>query len=67
MYYDELNRNIATQFVAEHLLTMRVFRQVFSVAALPCAADIEEKLFCSRKVTSTTATVHRSRVDPCGV
>jgi hypothetical protein len=39
-YCDQTNSNIITQFVTEHLLTLHIFLQVFSMAATGYAAEI---------------------------
>jgi hypothetical protein len=41
IYCDERNRNVATQFVTEHVLTLQVSLRVFSVAASDYAVDIQ--------------------------
>jgi hypothetical protein len=41
IYCDETNKNIATQFVAQHLLTLQVCLQAFNMVAPAYAADIK--------------------------
>jgi hypothetical protein len=41
IYCDETNGKVAKQFVAEHLLTLRLFLQVFNTAAPGYAADMQ--------------------------
>jgi hypothetical protein len=41
IYRDQTNSNITTQFLAEHLLTLQDFLQVFNMAATGYAADIQ--------------------------
>jgi hypothetical protein len=38
---DQTKSNITTQFLTEHLLTLQIFVQVFSMAATGYAADIQ--------------------------
>jgi hypothetical protein len=40
IYCDQTNRKITTQFSTEHLLTLQIFLQVFSMAATGCTSDI---------------------------
>jgi hypothetical protein len=40
IYCDQTNSNITTQFLTEHLFTLQIFLQVFSMAATGYAADI---------------------------
>jgi hypothetical protein len=40
IYCDQMNSNITTQFLSEHLLTLQIFLQMFSMAATGYAADI---------------------------
>jgi hypothetical protein len=38
---DQMNNNITTQFLTEHLLTLQILLQVFSMAATGYAVDIQ--------------------------
>jgi hypothetical protein len=40
IYCDQMNSNITTQFLTEHLLTFQFFLKLFSMAATGYAADI---------------------------
>jgi hypothetical protein len=44
IYFDETNRNFAAQFVAEHVLTLRVYLQVSSMVAICYVAYIQAML-----------------------
>jgi hypothetical protein len=41
IYCDQTNSNIKIQFLTEHLLTLQILLQVFSMAATGYAADIQ--------------------------
>jgi hypothetical protein len=41
IYCDQMNSNITTQFLTEHLITLQDFLQVFNMAATGYAADIQ--------------------------
>jgi hypothetical protein len=41
IYCDQTNSNITTQFLTEHLLTLKVLLQVFNITAPGYAADIQ--------------------------
>jgi hypothetical protein len=41
IYCDQTNSNITTQFLTEHLLILQYFLQVFNMAAIGYAADIQ--------------------------